>query len=131
MQMSDLAPLNCLQLQEHPQMSDRVMEVSQVEQDVTGLVEGYLQGPVNLEQPLAAQGMDSLALMELRQQLQVGSELLYVIRALNSGHVRLCKPSGAVISLVKLMKANVAARAGALWRNRAVTHRAARGSHGP
>ena len=76
MQVSIPALLKLLQMQGQPQMSDRVMEVREVEQELTRLVEGFLQGPLTVEQPLAAQGMDSLALMELRQQLQVGTEPL-------------------------------------------------------
>ena len=40
---------------------------------VLQIVGGYVQGEVHLTQPLGEQGLDSLALMELRQKLQVAS----------------------------------------------------------
>lgn len=47
------------------------MDVTELQAELMSMVQGYLQGPVEAVQPLAGQGMDSLALMELRQKLQV------------------------------------------------------------
>ena len=57
--------------QEQLQGRPAVVDVPALQAELESLVQGYLQGPVDAQQPLAAQGMDSLALMELRQKLQV------------------------------------------------------------
>ena len=57
--------------QAQQQSRPMVVGVAALQAELESLVQGYLQGPVDAQQPLAAQGMDSLALMELRQKLQV------------------------------------------------------------
>lgn len=47
------------------------LTVLQLEKTVQGIVEQLVGASVAIEAPLAAQGLDSLASMELRQKLQV------------------------------------------------------------
>ena len=51
-------------------------DIAAVRETVLQLVQGYVQGAVDPAEPLGAQGLDSLALMELRQKLQVRTDTL-------------------------------------------------------
>ena len=52
-------------------------DAASLEAEILALVEGFVGSEVSVEKPLAAQGLDSLAAMELRQKLQVGLPTSY------------------------------------------------------
>ena len=52
-----------------------LLSTAELQAEVTHLVQGYLGADVDPAAPLAAQGLDSLAAMELRQKLQVFTQL--------------------------------------------------------
>ena len=47
------------------------LDAAGLEAEVAGMVRGFVGADVDVSAPLAAQGLDSLAAMELRQKLQV------------------------------------------------------------
>ncbi len=52
-------------------MAGRFRDAASVEAEILALVQGFVGPEVSADQPLATQGLDSLAAMELRQKLQV------------------------------------------------------------
>lgn len=64
-----------------------------LEAEICGMVAGYVGTDVDASMPLAAQGLDSLAAMELRQKLQVPQPTLSQENALCSHAGCSCQPS--------------------------------------
>ena len=46
-------------------------DIAAIQQQIIDIVKGYVDDDVDVEKPLAMQGLDSLAFMELRQKLEV------------------------------------------------------------
>lgn len=46
-------------------------DIAAIQQQIIAIVKGYVDDDVDMEKPLAMQGLDSLAFMELRQKLEV------------------------------------------------------------
>ena len=67
------------------------LDAAALEAEVAGMVRGFVGADVDTSAPLAAQGLDSLAAMELRQKLQVASlDLLFWCSPSSKTHVQVC-----------------------------------------
>ena len=83
-----------------------------LEAEICGMVAGYVGADVDVSLPLAIQGLDSLAAMELRQKLQVSQAMLSQTVLLcpcvgcscppsSRGHTLHCNRSAAVIKILQ------------------------------